>query len=183
VVYTVYIAYSVHVFGWSADVVLVTFFSVHHLFILCVHISIIWCLCPGMVTKHTLTPPDCFSRVTWKKCIHLHWSESDPLLFIFFFTPISFHSLSLLYCCFNTYLTVRSLCLSFSVWCLQVPLRHEDDSESPSVVCLAVGSKVCWFCLSFIFLLSQPYFSILQLQCSLWPVWWECRQEDSSEFQ
>lgn len=41
-----------------------------------------------MVTKHTLTPPDCFSWVTWKKCIHLHWSESDPLLFIFFYPYI-----------------------------------------------------------------------------------------------
>lgn len=95
-----------------------------------------------------------------------------------------FHSLSLLYCCLTTSLTVRLLFLSFSAWCLQVPLQHDDGSESPSEVCLAIGSKVCWFCLSFIFLSSQPYFSALQLQCSLWPVWRKCRQEDiSSEFQ
>lgn len=62
-----------------------------------------------------------------------------------------FQSLSLLYCCLTTSLTVRLLFVSFSAWCLQVPLQHDDDSESPSEVCLAIGSKVCWFCLSFFF--------------------------------
>ncbi len=81
-----------------------------------------------------------------------------PRSFHLLLPPLSFSlTLSVVLLYHTTFLTVRLLFLSFSAWCLQVPLRHDDGSESPSEVCLAVGSKVCW-CRFFLFFFITALF-------------------------